>query len=107
VVLLRASRLRRDAVAKAEMLDFRCWILDFEWWIGGFDKAKDMCDHFTCNPSNAGWTSTGEGEKKSETGNLKPEHCMGGLAPRKMQSQASRRRTSKHLVLSIPEFLRH
>jgi len=79
VVLLRASRLRCDAVAKAEMLDFRCWILDFEWWIGGFDKAKDMCDHFTCNPSNAGWTSTGGGgEEKPETGNLKPEHMPAG-----------------------------
>ena len=27
-----------------------------------FDKAKDMCDHFTCNPSNTGRTSTGGGE---------------------------------------------
>jgi hypothetical protein len=29
---------------------------------GGFDKAKDMCDHFTCNPNNTGWTSAGGGE---------------------------------------------
>ncbi len=29
-VLLCASRLRRDAVAKAEMLDFECWILDWQ-----------------------------------------------------------------------------
>ena len=28
-----------------------------------FDKAKDMCDHFASNPSNAGWTSTGGGRK--------------------------------------------
>jgi len=27
-----------------------------------FDEAKDMCDHFTCNPSNSGRTSTGGGE---------------------------------------------
>jgi hypothetical protein len=40
-VLLGASRLRRDAVAKAVMLDgglktmlnFGFWILDFGWWI--------------------------------------------------------------------------
>ena len=30
---------------------------------GGVDEAKDMCDHFTGNPSNTGWTSTGGGEK--------------------------------------------
>ena len=29
---------------------------------GGFDKAKDMCDHFACNPNNTGWTSTGVSE---------------------------------------------
>jgi len=29
-VLLRALRLRRDKVAKAEMLDFECWILDWQ-----------------------------------------------------------------------------
>ena len=38
-----------------------------------FDKAKDMCDHFASNPNNTGRTSTGGGEKKSETGNLKLE----------------------------------
>ena len=26
---------------------------------GGFDEAKDMCDHFASNPSNLGRTSTG------------------------------------------------
>ena len=30
---------------------------------GGFDKAKDMCDHFASNPNNTGRTSTGGGEK--------------------------------------------
>jgi hypothetical protein len=30
---------------------------------GGFDEAKDMCDHFASNPNNTGWTSTGGGEK--------------------------------------------
>ena len=30
---------------------------------GGFDEAKDMCDHFASNSSNPGWTSTGGGEK--------------------------------------------
>jgi hypothetical protein len=44
------------------MLNVGFWILDFEWWIGRFDKAKDMCDHFAGNPSKTGWTSTG-GEK--------------------------------------------
>ena len=29
---------------------------------GGFDEAKDMCDHFASNPSNTGRTSTGGGE---------------------------------------------
>ena len=29
-VLLRAARLRRDKEAKAEMLDFECWILDWQ-----------------------------------------------------------------------------
>ena len=28
---------------------------------GGFDEAKDLCDHFASNPNNTGWTSTGEG----------------------------------------------
>ena len=27
-----------------------------------FDKAKDLGDHFTGNPNNTGWTSTGGGE---------------------------------------------
>ena len=26
---------------------------------GGFEKAKDMCDHFASNPSNTGRTSAG------------------------------------------------
>jgi len=46
------------------MLNVGFWILDFEWWIGGFDKAKDMCDHFASNPSNVGWTSVGGGGEK-------------------------------------------
>jgi len=45
------------------MLNVGFWILDFEWWIGRFDEAKDMCDHFACNPNKTGWTSTGGGEK--------------------------------------------
>ena len=50
--------------------DVECWILDFEWWIGRFDEAKDMCDHFANNPSNPGRRSTGGGRKnlKLETG---------------------------------------
>jgi hypothetical protein len=32
---------------------------------GGFDEAKDMCDHFTSNPSNLGRTSTGGGGRKN------------------------------------------
>ena len=43
---------------------------------GGFDGAKDMCDHFACNPSNTGWTSTGGGVEKNR--NLKPEHMPAG-----------------------------
>ena len=45
---------------------------------GGFDKAKDMCDHFTCNPNNPGWTSTGVGGiylKKIQ------EHFHGAIGP--------------------------
>ena len=44
------------------MLNVGFWILDFGWWIGGFDEAKDLGDHFASNPNNPGWTSTGGGE---------------------------------------------
>jgi hypothetical protein len=59
------------------MLDFGFGMVDWqmknhtstnpELWVvaktatGG--GAKNFGDHFTCNPSNAGWTSAGGGEK--------------------------------------------
>ena len=41
---------RLQAVLRVDMVD------------GGFDEAKDICDHFARNPSNTGWTSTGVSE---------------------------------------------
>ena len=76
VVLLRAFRLRRDAVAKAVMLNVGFWnvgLADEEplqrilncglsqrLQQGGV--AKDICDHFAGNPNNTGRTSTGISE---------------------------------------------
>jgi len=48
LILLNKGRLQ--AVLRVEAMD------------GGFDEAKDMCDHFASNPSNTGRTSTGVSE---------------------------------------------